>query len=137
MGKASPEERHEYYLKNKDKWALYNQKQYSERRQELIEYQRQYRKDNRQLLTQRQKDSRNKKLHFLIESKGNKCASCQTTYPPEVYDFHHIDPKLKSFTIGSEMGKSLRSLLAEAEKCLLLCANCHRIIHKEEGLRGT
>lgn len=133
----TPEYRHEYYLRNKDKWIEYNHKIYSERKEQLLEYQKRYRKENREAVSQRQKDSRNKKLQLLINMKGDKCERCQITYPPEVYDFHHIDPRIKSFTISNEMGRSLKSLIIEAEKCALLCANCHRLLHKEERLNGT
>jgi hypothetical protein len=43
-------------------------------------------------------------------------------------EFHHRDPRTKKFGLGQFDG-SLARLLAEAEKCDLLCANCHRLRH--------
>jgi hypothetical protein len=49
-----------------------------------------------------------------------------------VLDFHHTDPSNKKFGIGTG-GKyrSFAALKAEAMKCELLCANCHRLRHYE------
>lgn len=48
--------------------------------------------------------------------------------------FHHVNPKEKKLAI-SEMilqGFSKESILEEIKKCVLICANCHAIIHWEE-----
>lgn len=47
---------------------------------------------------------------------------------PVVLEFDHIDPAAKSFEIGNmtRIGWGLERLLAEAEKCDVVCANCHR-----------
>ena len=44
-------------------------------------------------------------------------------------DFHHL--KDKSFDIGHTLDLKLDTLLKEAEKCVILCANCHRKLHAE------
>lgn len=51
-------------------------------------------------------------------------------YHENVFDFHHYDHTLKSFPLTQAVFQ-LRwdRILAEAEKCLLLCANCHREVH--------
>lgn len=41
-------------------------------------------------------------------------------------DFHHIDPSTKSATVSSLLFKKAKE---EAEKCVVLCANCHRKVH--------
>lgn len=43
-------------------------------------------------------------------------------------DFHHRDRSSKEFGLGKFTG-SLARYLAEAEKCDLVCANCHRSRH--------
>lgn len=45
--------------------------------------------------------------------------------------FHHTDPNTKSFRLSANMGKGFEKLLAEAKKCVLLCANCHAEEHDE------
>jgi len=45
-------------------------------------------------------------------------------------DFHHIDPKTKEITIGSDKrGVSWERVNEEILKCVVLCANCHRKVH--------
>lgn len=48
-----------------------------------------------------------------------------------VLDFHHVDPKTKEYRVASIIRgrESLKRLRAELEKCIVVCANCHRKIH--------
>jgi cytochrome c553 len=39
--------------------------------------------------------------------------------------FHYVDPSTKSFALSVATGKSLAKFREEAEKCVLVCANCH------------
>lgn len=64
-----------------------------------------------------------------IEYKGGKCMNCSTVYPPEVYDFHHRDPSTKEYNWTKLRLKSWKNITIELDKCILLCANCHRIAH--------
>ena len=75
------------------------------------------------------RNNREDKKTLLAEHFGNKCVDCGKSYPPCVYDYHHRDPSTKEFEIGSKMFYTLERLIAEGEKCDLLCANCHRIRH--------
>lgn len=59
---------------------------------------------------------------------GNSCVDCNNVYDFCVYDFHHIDPSQKDFAI-SDNAKSFAKIKPELDKCVLLCANCHRIRH--------
>lgn len=47
----------------------------------------------------------------------------------EVLDFHHRDPRTKEFNISMRKNGDLDKLLNEAEKCDVLCSNCHRKHH--------
>ena len=45
-------------------------------------------------------------------------------------DFHHTDPNGKEYSIGSMSGhNNLEKIKKEIEKCIVLCANCHRKEH--------
>lgn len=45
----------------------------------------------------------------------------------QALEFHHLDPTEKDGGLaGSIKFLSKEKLLAEIEKCVLLCANCHR-----------
>lgn len=67
-----------------------------------------------------------------VEYLGGECQECGLkTDRVEVYDFHHVDPDGKDFSIGKQ-AKSFEALKAELDKCVLLCANCHRLAHGTE-----
>lgn len=67
---------------------------------------------------------------IIIKELGGSCARCGLTYPPPVYDFHHVNPSKKSFRLDKSMfSLKLERLRAEAAKCVLLCSNCHRMVH--------
>ena len=61
--------------------------------------------------------------------EGRPCADCGIEYPPPAMDWHHLDASLKSFNVSNPGRWTKRSILAEIEKCVLLCANCHRLRH--------
>lgn len=70
----------------------------------------------------------------LVAQFGGKCKFCGYSRSLSALHFHHINPKEKSFTIASKgKGKNFIALLEEAQKCILVCANCHHEIH--DGIR--
>jgi hypothetical protein len=44
-------------------------------------------------------------------------------------DFHHLDPKEKDRDLAKAKYFSDKRFLEEVEKCVCLCANCHRKFH--------
>lgn len=70
--------------------------------------------------------SRRKTKTRLVELFGGRCIRCGYDRCPAVLQFHHRDPATKSFGIAAKgMTRKWEVLVAEAEKCDLLCANCH------------
>lgn len=69
----------------------------------------------------------------LIEVKGGKCGICGYDKNIAALEFHHLDPSVKSFQLDSRhlSNTSPKKLLEEADKCILVCSNCHREIHNE------
>jgi hypothetical protein len=61
------------------------------------------------------------------------CSNCPE--PDSIcLDFHHLDPKDKSDTV-SKLAAELRNkeiILKEIAKCIVLCSNCHRKLHRDE-----
>lgn len=64
---------------------------------------------------------------LLNELKDVPCMDCGGRFPPECMDFDHRDPTQKAFGIGGSVGLAPARLRAEAAKCDVVCANCHRI----------
>jgi hypothetical protein len=56
---------------------------------------------------------------------GGKCIKCGYDKCIRALGFHHRDPEMKLFRIGSGCPKRWELIKAELDKCDLLCANCH------------
>ena len=68
-----------------------------------------------------------------MEYKGGKCEICGYDRCATALEFHHINPDEKEFGIGQKgYTRSFEKNKEEVDKCILVCANCHREIH--EGL---
>ena len=67
----------------------------------------------------------------LMKVLGNKCCLCGYDLLPDALEFHHINPQDKKYAIASNgTCHDLEKDLAEVKKCILICANCHRAVHK-------
>ena len=65
---------------------------------------------------------------LLVEYKGGKCERCGYNKCISALEFHHLDPSTKEFGLtGNTNG--IERQKKEADKCILLCANCHRELH--------
>ncbi len=67
------------------------------------------------------------KKNIIITEKGGKCKLCNYNKSIRCMSFHHLNPKEKSFPldIRSFNAYNLDKLRTEADKCDLLCLNCH------------
>lgn len=68
---------------------------------------------------------------WAISYKGGRCNKCNQEFPYYVMDFHHIDRTSKLYDWNKMRLVSMEKLKTELEKCILLCANCHRIVEFE------
>lgn len=66
----------------------------------------------------------------LVEYKGGECIRCGYKKSLGALELHHLDPNEKDFTIGGKSW-SFERLKKEADKCILVCSNCHIEIHEE------
>jgi 5-methylcytosine-specific restriction endonuclease McrA len=75
--------------------------------------------------------ARRKKLKALaIEYKGGKCFFCGYNKCNDALDFHHIVSKEKEFGLSVKgLTRSWDKIKKELDKCILVCANCHRELH--------
>lgn len=60
---------------------------------------------------------------------GEKCGDCKNSFPAPVYEFHHLNPKEKERNPSYLFRKGWKATEEELLKCVMLCANCHRIRH--------
>lgn len=66
-----------------------------------------------------------------INYKGGSCIKCGYNKNITALDFHHLNPKEKEITPSRLNGKSWEKFKREIDKCILLCANCHREEHQK------
>ncbi len=78
------------------------------------------------------KSERRKKIKLeLISIKGNRCEKCGYDRCVAALEFHH-DGEAKDGDLAHMIKNgSKQKALKEIEKCILLCANCHRELHNK------
>ncbi len=74
---------------------------------------------------------------MAVAYKGGKCERCGYDRCMEALEFHHINPSQKDFSISNKgYTRSWKRVQAEIEKCVMICANCHREVHAELAASG-
>lgn len=63
-----------------------------------------------------------------VKYKGGSCKICNYSICINALEFHHLDPNEKDFSFSQGI-KSWERVKIELDKCVLLCANCHREVH--------
>ena len=77
------------------------------------------------------KSKRLKYKKLAVEYKGGECMKCGYSKCMSALEFHHINPNEKDFGISQDgLNKSWDKIKKELDKCILVCANCHREIHE-------
>ena len=65
-----------------------------------------------------------------VEYKGGCCSFCGYKKYVGALEFHHKNPSEKDFTIANQKKTKFDDRIKkELDKCILVCANCHREIH--------
>ena len=52
-------------------------------------------------------------------------------------DLHHSDPDTKLFALSDARNRTIKTIDQELSKCVVVCANCHRLIHAEQQQEQT
>jgi len=77
-------------------------------------------------VTKRRKNLRKEAIEYM----GGKCQLCGYNICKQALEFHHLDESKKDFGISaSGMIRSWKKIQTELDKCIMLCANCHREVH--------
>lgn len=67
---------------------------------------------------------------MAVNYKGGKCIACGYHRDIKALDFHHLNGDTKDFGLSERgMTRSWEKIKSEIDKCILLCANCHREVH--------
>jgi len=103
------------------------------KKQKHKEYSRKHYLENQVEIRQKTKDIKAKeKAKWYAFKRTLKCALCGFSHIAAM-DFHHEDPTTKEgnvheFVSNGQFAKAYE----EIKKCIVLCANCHRIHHYED-----
>ena len=97
------------------------------------QYNKKWAKENRDKVNIYQQNWRKKRYDWYQSfKKGKHCIFCSESYPA-CLDFHHKYPQ-KKYDVVYKLVKRFSSnnviALREIKKCVLICANCHRKIHR-------
>ena len=98
-------------------------------------YRNKHYQDNKEYYKSKARAYKTAKLEEINEiRKTLKCAICGED---RFYclDFHHVDPSIKEAEV-TKLIESPKRLKRELEKCIVLCANCHRELHYKERNAG-
>ena len=97
------------------------------------EYSRDHYTSNKEKIKQRNAATRKKRREEWQKYKATlSCAKCMFSHPAAL-DFHHEDPSQKTGSVHFfAAGGQYKKAREEIKKCIVLCANCHRIHHHEE-----
>jgi len=114
-------------IKSKDKYARYksghnNPKKYSDPNEADRIYDRKAKLKRSEIKSQ------------IIIERGGKCEICGYKFDGRnftAFDFHHKDMSKKTFELA-RMGiteEAIKKARIEIQNCLMICSNCHRLIH--------
>lgn len=74
-------------------------------------------------------------LRLIMDSIKVKygCCFCGYNEYAVALDFHHVDLDTKLHNVASLINRKVKTetLYNEMEKCLIVCSNCHRLIHSK------
>jgi len=68
----------------------------------------------------------------VVLSLGGGCCICGYNKCNNALEIHHLDPSIKDFSIGQIMAHPVTwaKIVEELRKCVLVCSNHHKKIHK-------
>ena len=70
---------------------------------------------------------------WAVEYKGGKCCKCGYNKCIDALDLHHLNPTEKDFNLSDRnLNLDWQAIVPELDKCILVCANCHREIHSNK-----
>jgi hypothetical protein len=83
----------------------------------------------------RRKQKRARRQWLVAYKETLSCTRCGFSFAdrPECCDFHHTpEPASRPHALYVATSTSDKALKEELKKCVPICANCHRTVHKRE-----
>lgn len=104
------------------------------RKEKQAEYSKtHYEKHKQKIITRNNARRKEITAKFAAFKATKSCINCGESHPAAL-DFHHIERhksnKKVHYLVSN--GHFWQRIMAEIAKCIVLCANCHRIHHHEE-----
>jgi len=90
-----------------------------------------YYEKNKNEIYKRKRERINSRREELKKLLGGKCKVCGYNKCLSALEFHHNSGKKEAHVSRLIMDFSKQKSLKEIEKCILLCANCHRELHNK------
>jgi hypothetical protein len=89
-----------------------------------------YYRANKEFVKSQSRLSRRGRVNRFTKYKQTlQCSQCDESYY-KCLEFHHLDPSKKDFSLSVlKRDHSWDRILEEVDKCVVLCANCHRKAH--------
>ena len=113
--------------KNKSLGKLHSQCKDCEKQSEKLRYAESKNRQEKDLQTTLLQKEKN--LFIVNKAKERGCQKCGEKRP-YLMEFHHRNPDEKANTIAHMIkSSSQEKLILELNKCIVLCANCHREFH--------
>lgn len=80
----------------------------------------------------KRRENKRKRMTELKLKHGGKCKICEYNKCFDALQFHHTNPSNKIGEVSKlYFSKSKKAAFEEADKCILICANCHAEIHSK------
>jgi len=93
--------------------------------------------DKRQYLIRAVHKRRKKIRQMAVEYKDGRCEICGYDRCMEALEFHHNNSSDKDFSISDKgYTRSWKRVKEELDKCIMVCANCHRELHAKLAASG-
>jgi hypothetical protein len=92
-----------------------------------------YQRNRDAVLERTRKRKKEKRQEWQNYKAGLSCFFCGFSHPA-VIDFHHPDSKGETKVSHYVQQGQWKRAYKEVEKCVALCANCHRIHHYNERM---
>lgn len=99
--------------------------------EEMTPQQRWYYKNRKHRIAVKER-RRNELAQWFFEFKRDRyrCEECGEDHPFTI-EFHHVETKGEDVSVMVNHGYAKSTIKAEIERCIALCANCHRKEHVE------